>query len=101
MRHDRSMEAMTLRPSTLTGITIRVAIDEQSQIGAARRAAVALANENSLSGEAIGRLAIIVTEAATNVLIHGHGGALLLRAISICTPDADVMARRRSAPPWP
>jgi anti-sigma regulatory factor (Ser/Thr protein kinase) len=76
------MEAMTLRPPALTGLSIRVPIDEQSQIGAARRAAVALANEHALSGEAIGRLAIIVTEAATNVLIHGNGGVLLLRALS-------------------
>src|ERR1051326_1162613 len=76
------METMTAPISPPTGLTIRVGVDEQTQIGAARRSAVGLAHEHRLDSEAIGRLAIVVTEAATNVLLHGGGGSILLRGVA-------------------
>jgi anti-sigma regulatory factor (Ser/Thr protein kinase) len=56
-------------------------VDEQSQIGAARRSAVALGHTHALSAEAIGRLAIVVTEAATNIVRYGGGGVIVLRGL--------------------
>src|ERR1700754_937760 len=79
-RHHCGVEAMTGQPAVL-GSSLRVPIDERSAIGAARRSAVALGHTHGLGANAIGRLAIIVTEAATNVFLHGGGGAILLRGI--------------------
>ena len=53
-------------------------MDDASQVGQARRAAQALAQELHLCESAAGRLAIGVTELGTNLLRHARGGALLL-----------------------
>lgn len=58
-----------------------VVVDEQSEIGAARRAAMALGGAHGLGSDARGRLAIVVTEAATNIVRHGGGGVVVLRAL--------------------
>lgn len=58
-----------------------VVVDEQSEIGAARRAAIAIGNAHGLGSDALGRLAIVVTEAATNIVRHAGGGAIVLRAL--------------------
>jgi anti-sigma regulatory factor (Ser/Thr protein kinase) len=57
-------------------------IDEQSQIGAARRCAVEMAHTGGLSADAVGRLAIAVTELATNIIRHAGHGVIVLRALS-------------------
>jgi anti-sigma regulatory factor (Ser/Thr protein kinase) len=76
------MESVIDRGVTESCTSVRVDIDEQSQIGAARRAAVALGQAHHLGSEAVGRLAIIVTEAATNILMHAGRGFLVLRALA-------------------
>jgi anti-sigma regulatory factor (Ser/Thr protein kinase) len=55
-----------------------IPIDDSSQVFEVRRAAAALAREVGMDETAAGQLAILVTEAATNVLKHGGGGRLLL-----------------------
>ena len=62
------------------GTSMLLVIDETTQVGAARRSAVALGTAHHLGADAVGRLAIVVTEAATNILRHGGGGVMLLRA---------------------
>ena len=64
------------------GTSALLPIEEQSQVGAARRFAKVLARENGLGTDAAGRLAIVVTEAATNILRHAERGTILLRAFS-------------------
>jgi len=76
------MESVIDRGVTEPCMSVRVDIDEQSQIGAARRAAVALGQARHLGPEAVGRLAIVVTEAATNILTHARRGFLLLRPLA-------------------
>ena len=61
---------------------IPVPIREQSQIAEARRKAIQLASIASFSEQDCGRLAIVVTEAATNILRHGGGGEIILDARS-------------------
>ena len=61
---------------------IPVAIREQSQIAEARRKAIQLASIANFSERDCGRLAIVVTEAATNILRHGGGGEIVLDARS-------------------
>lgn len=59
----------------------RHAIRESSAIGAVRRGAQRLAAEVGLCESSAGRIAIVATELATNVLRHGGGGELLVQAI--------------------
>ena len=75
------MEAVIASVPTVSGTSIRLDIDEQSQIGAARRSAVALAHRHALGADAAGRLAIVVTEAATNIVRHAGFGVIVLRAL--------------------
>ncbi len=65
--------------------TISIAVTEGSAVGHARRTAATLATKLGLSETQIGELAIIVTEAGTNLLQHAGGGELLLRATSVPT----------------
>jgi anti-sigma regulatory factor (Ser/Thr protein kinase) len=49
----------------------RIPVVDSSQIGEARRAASVLAAEASLDSEMAGRLALVVSEAAANIALHG------------------------------
>jgi anti-sigma regulatory factor (Ser/Thr protein kinase) len=55
-----------------------LAVRDVTQVAEARRAAVALARKMSFSEEDAGRVAIVATELATNLLKHGAGGELLV-----------------------
>ena len=57
---------------------VRIEIVEQSQVSGARRVAMDLARRLGFSEVRVGELAIVVTEAATNILKHSGGGELLL-----------------------
>ena len=60
---------------------ISIEIEEESQVGAARRTALQAAENVGLSGENLDRLAIVVTEASTNLVRHARGGELLIEAV--------------------
>ena len=55
-----------------------MAIEDPSQVGAARREAVAIAKEMNFDEERCGRVALVVTEQGTNLIRHASGGRLLL-----------------------
>jgi len=57
-------------------------IREASGAGHARRTAADLAQRLGFSAAEIGRLGIVVTETATNLVKHGGGGELLLRTLA-------------------
>jgi anti-sigma regulatory factor (Ser/Thr protein kinase) len=57
---------------------IAVLLQESSQTGEARRVAVNSAAQWGLQAQEAGRLAIIVTELARNVVQHGGGGEVLI-----------------------
>ncbi len=59
----------------------RHVIDEASKIGDARRQAARMAQLQELSAEVAGRVAIVTTELANNLLQHGGGGELLLQTV--------------------
>lgn len=62
----------------VTRAAIPVDVEHEADIGAARRAAAALASEAGLSEERASDTALITTELATNIVRHGkHGGVLL------------------------
>lgn len=87
------MESVITRRESIQDASVLVAIDEQSATGGARRMAVALAGTHGVSADAIGRLAIIVTEAATNILRHAGRGTIILRAVLVGdAPGVEVLA---------
>jgi anti-sigma regulatory factor (Ser/Thr protein kinase) len=56
----------------------RIAVHEASQIGEVRRAASKLASEARLDEQSAGRLAIVASELATNLVRHAIAGEILL-----------------------
>ena len=58
-----------------------IPITEPSQVGAARRTALQMTHSLGLSETETGALALVVTEAATNLVKHAQAGQLLLRAL--------------------
>jgi anti-sigma regulatory factor (Ser/Thr protein kinase) len=58
-----------------------VPITEPSQVAAARRTALQMTHSLGLSETETGALALVVTEAATNLVKHAQAGQLLLRAL--------------------
>jgi len=60
---------------------VLVPVNEATDVASARRIAAQLAQRSEFAGDA-GALAIIVTEAATNLIKHAGGGDLLMRAVS-------------------
>ncbi|HET6436577.1 MAG TPA: SpoIIE family protein phosphatase [Anaeromyxobacter sp.] len=56
-------------------------VEEESGVGEARRAAVTLARVSGFDEVGCGRVAIVVTEAARNLVRHGGGGEVLVTCI--------------------
>jgi len=71
------MEVVTTQAATAQ--TRVVAIDDATHTGAARRLAATLARQAGFGEELEGRLAVVVSELATNLVKHAGGGQLLLR----------------------
>lgn len=57
-------------------------INETSQVASARRGCSDIAFKLGFTETQAGRVAIVVTEAATNILKHGFGGEIVARAVS-------------------
>jgi anti-sigma regulatory factor (Ser/Thr protein kinase) len=73
--------------------TLALAVTEASQTGEARRAAARLAASLGFREAEAGKIAIIVTEVATNLVKHGGGGQLLVRKLGDKhDPGLEVMA---------
>jgi len=58
-----------------------ISIQEQTDSGEARRVAAAFTSELSFDETSAGNAALVVTEAARNVLKHGGGGQVILRVL--------------------
>jgi anti-sigma regulatory factor (Ser/Thr protein kinase) len=59
----------------------RIAVTETSQVGEARRVATAMAERAGFNETRRGEVAIVVTEAARNLVQHGGGGEVLLHMV--------------------
>lgn len=77
-------------------VTRVVAVEEVSQVGQARRDALAMADAIGFDEMDAGRVALAATELATNVIKHGGGGRMYLsvvcgrggEGVELCTLDA-------------
>ncbi len=80
---------MNLRDSP----SLFVPIEETSQVGHARRLAQRLAEDSGFSQADAGRVALVATELATNLLRHAEQGALHLRQVpGQAQPGVEVIA---------
>lgn len=68
--------------SSLPNPTLAVAVEDRSQVGEARRAAVRAATEAGFDESARSDIGIVATEAATNVLRHAGRGVLLVTRVN-------------------
>ena len=60
------------------GTSVAISVQDNSDVGEARRAAAVFSRTLALDPTVAGKLAIVVTEAATNLVKHGRGGSILL-----------------------
>lgn len=67
----------------MTGVAARVPITESSRISEARRKALSLAEQLGFSETKAGKVAIAVTEAASNLLKHAGGGEMVFRVFEL------------------
>jgi anti-sigma regulatory factor (Ser/Thr protein kinase) len=63
--------------------SLRLSVSDSSQAGEARRLATTWARQQGCSDEFIAKMALVVTELATNLALHTRGGVLLLRNLSV------------------
>jgi anti-sigma regulatory factor (Ser/Thr protein kinase) len=63
-------------------VTERVLVEDLSQVGSARRAAEAIARECGLDDARRGLVALVATEAATNLARHAQGGRMLAQGVT-------------------
>lgn len=70
----------------------RIAIEDDSQVGEARRIAASISRIAGLSEAAAGRVAIIVNELGTNLRKHAGGGELLIRELRGAGSGVEVLA---------
>ena len=71
-------------------------IADASQVGEARRAAAVMADRLSFDATIAGRVAIVVTEAAGNLLKHAGGGTLVWRQVgTVERPGLELVALDR------
>jgi anti-sigma regulatory factor (Ser/Thr protein kinase) len=59
--------------------SVRAAADDVSQVGEVRRVAAAASRAADLDAVTAGRVAVVATEVAANVVRHGGGGEVLIR----------------------
>ena len=72
---------------------VHVPVQEDTQPGSARREAARIAALEGMPENDVGRVSVVVTEAAKNVVKHGRGGELLLRGNKDNVgPSIDVIA---------
>ena len=64
-------------------VCLSMPLDDMSGTGQARRVAVRFAEALRFGEEDVGRVALIVTEAATNIVQHAGHGEILIRAIHL------------------
>ena len=70
---------------------IVIDVTETSAIGEIRRAASSLADRAELTEEDVGRLSLVITELATNVIKHASGGTFLIGRSEVDSSTVEVL----------
>lgn len=74
------MAVVTYGSAGVTARPVVLPVEESSQVGEARRAAVALAESLGFDATDQGRVALVATEAATNLVKHARRGVVVVQA---------------------
>src|SRR5579863_4726024 len=61
---------------TDAALSVRVTVDDATQVGWARRAAVAVASDLGMHADTAGNIGLVATELATNLVRHARDGVL-------------------------
>lgn len=77
--------------SSLDTTAVLLALDDLSTVGEVRRHAMTLAGRLGFDEQDRGRLALVLTEAATNAVNHGGGGEIILRPVMNSTSAIEVL----------
>ena len=72
--------------------TLALTVHDTSHVGSARRAVVALADRLGCSETVGGKVALVVTELATNLVRHGGGGELLVHPLADAEGGLEIVA---------
>lgn len=75
-----------------SSLTLVLPIEDSSQVGHARRTAQKLAEQQGFDATDAGRVALVVTELASNILKHASNGELHLRTLPGSAPGVEVIA---------
>jgi anti-sigma regulatory factor (Ser/Thr protein kinase) len=80
---DREIHFVLTPDGELAGgpVSTAIPVTETTQIGEARRAARVAGDRAALSSDELGRLGLIVTEAATNLARHARDGMIVMRNV--------------------
>jgi anti-sigma regulatory factor (Ser/Thr protein kinase) len=70
---------------------LALSVEDESQIGAARRQGSALARTAGMSETDTGRAAIVINELATNLIRHAGRGRIFIRALAEQVPGVEVL----------
>lgn len=76
----------------MTAQNLVLPVHDSSQVGTARRAAVAEAERLGAAESVTGKVALVVTELATNLARHGGGGELLVRSLAEPASGLEIVA---------
>ena len=76
----------------ISGTQVSVAVTDASAVGECRRSAQALAESYGFDGLSIGRISIIATEIATNILRHAGTGTVLIQMLDdTVEPELEIL----------
>jgi anti-sigma regulatory factor (Ser/Thr protein kinase) len=64
-------------------MSITSLVGDPSQVGEVRRAVTGVARRNGLAEDLVGRIALVGTEIATNILKHAGGGMVIARRLAV------------------
>jgi len=85
--------AMEMTGRIIGGSQLRLHIAEQSDVGECRRTAKRLADEYEFDETSVGRICIIATELANNIVRHAGSGELLLQVLDDgIMPELEMLA---------
>jgi anti-sigma regulatory factor (Ser/Thr protein kinase) len=76
----------------ISGTQVSVAVTDASAVGECRRSAQALAEGYGFDGLSVGRISIIATEIATNILRHAGTGTVLIQVLDdTVEPELEIL----------
>lgn len=75
-----------------SSLTQVLPIEDSSQVGHARRTAQKLAEQSGFDATDSGRVALVVTELASNILKHASHGEMHLRLLAGAAPGVEIIA---------